>query len=148
MLFGCKSSKNKDYEAKYYDLIDLVSNRDEFSSNSKFFESSIEVLPMSDGTFRYYITIDKPLVAMYEIEAIAIEKGVDYTSQMAANVGVFDNNSYTMIPNQVDPDKGFYQGITISGISENEKPTVYVLIDWKNQDLSDSTKEYLKFTIE
>ena len=71
---------------------------------------------------------------MYDIEAIAIEKGVDYSNTMTANIGIFESDEYHMVPNQSDIDLGYVKGVSISGFTTTENPTLYVLVQWKNKN--------------
>ncbi len=147
-LCGCNSQDtiNPSANERYTDMIKQLQDRDIFSTSSELFDINVDISAINDG-YRYYIIIDNPKVAMYDIEAIAIEKGIDYTSVMAANIGLFEDESYSMIPGQTYVEKGFVKGISISGVSENEKPTLYLLISWHNKDLSITKKEYFKLDI-
>ncbi|MBS7354270.1 MAG: hypothetical protein KIG23_05785, partial [Erysipelotrichaceae bacterium] len=70
-LFGC-SEKNTAAETKYYDMLKLISQREEYSTSSDNFTISAEISPISEGRYRYFVTLDKPKLAMYEVEILAI----------------------------------------------------------------------------
>lgn len=151
LLCGCASS-SKSYDSKletnpddrYLDMISLIKdNMITAKTKSEYFDVTFEMSEINDG-YRYYCVIDNPRVAMYDVEAIAIEPDVNYRKVMAANIGVFDEKQYNMIPGQVNTDKGFVSGVSISGISEKPETTLYVLVQWKNKDLSQTYREYIK----
>ena len=81
---------------------------------------------------------------MYNVEAIAIESDIDYSNEMAANIGLFEDTKYSMIPNQTNASKGFVKGINISGVTVNENPVLYVLVTWTNKDASVTKREFFK----
>lgn len=148
VLSGCTGiNKTADPNDKYSDMIQLVNDYDEFLTISDYFDVTSEETKLNDGGYRFYIVIDKAKVAMYDVEAIAIEKGVDYSNFMAANVGIFEDKTYSMIPNQSNPDKGYVSGLVISGLSQNAESTVYMLVQWKSKDLLTTTREYMKVEI-
>lgn len=148
LLSGCNfGKKTADPNDKYLDMIELVNSYDDFSSVSDYFDITAEETKLGDGSYRFYIVIDKAKVAMYDVEAIGIEKNVDYTSFMAANVGIFEDSTYTMIPNQANPDNGYVSGIVISGLTANQETSIYLLVQWKSKDLLTTTRQFLKVDV-
>lgn len=147
-LTGCKSDDTISSSAneRYLDLISQLITREDFKESSEYFDITSDITSINNG-YRYYITIDNAKMAMYEIEAIAIEKDVDYSSEMAANIGLFEDSKYSIIPGQVNVNDGYVRGINISGISSNDNPTVYLCVIWHNKDLSITHREYFKLEI-
>lgn len=148
VLFGCAKDNTIDTSAneRYKDLINQLIAREDFKNSSEYFDIESEITSI-DGGYRYYVTIDNAKVAMYEIEAIAIEKDVDYTNNMAANIGIFEDTHYSIIPGQVYTSKGFVKGINISGTTSNASPTLYLCVIWHNIDLSITHREYFKLEL-
>ena len=152
MLFGCNiDNKRIDPTERYMDMADLINSYDTFLDHSNYFDihGEIDIIEESEykGKYRFYIFIDNPRIAMYDVEAMAIEKNKDYESQMAANIGIFDEIEYTLIPNQANPDKGYYKGIVISGISEKANTSLYVLVQWRNSEMSLLHREFFKVDV-
>ena len=145
-LFGC-SEKNTAAETKYYDMLKLISQREEYSTSSDNFTISAEISPISEGRYRYFVTLDKPKLAMYEVEILAIEEGKEYINEIAANAGVLLDDIYNLIPNQSDISKGYISGINISGETNNEHPVLYVLVQWHNKELTIVSREYFKIEL-
>ena len=148
ILCGCKQigEEKIDMDQKYLSIIDSINDHENFATSSKYFDVQCEMAKINDG-YRFYVTIDNPTLAMYDIQAMAIEKGVDYSKVMAASVGVVEDTKYAMIPNQANPDEGFYQGITISGIASIPLTTLYVYVNFKNGDGSNSYTEFMIFDV-
>ena len=130
-------------DEKYMYIIDTISNNDVFANKSEFFDIDVEMSAINEG-YAYYITIDNPRIAMYNIEAVAIEKDVDYTDKMAANVGVFEEQQYNIIPNQTNVNQGYVKGLVISGISANPETTLYLYVQFYNSDYSAIRSEYIR----
>lgn len=148
VLCGCSSQDtiNDSANQRYTSLIDQLNDRTDFKDESEYFDIDGEIAAINDG-YRFYVTIDNAKKAMYGIQAIAIEKDVDYSNIMAANIGLFEDNEYNMIPGQVNSSKNFVKGITISGTSTVENPILYVAISWHNKDLSVNYHEYIKIDL-
>lgn len=149
-LSACSSnsgtSANDADVIRYYDMIELINSYSNFSTSSNYFDISGEISEI-DGGYRYYIFIDNARVTMYDIEAIAIEKGVDYSNTMTANIGIFESGEYHMIPNQSDIDLGYVKGVSISGFTTTENPTLYVLVQWKNKNRDTTYREFFEIDL-
>lgn len=145
LLTSCSNSKDIDAGAmeRYNSMIEQLSTRADFKTKSEYFDISLDVGSI-DGAYRFYVTIDNPKAAMYNVEAIAIESDVDYSNEMAANIGLFEDTKYSMIPNQTNASKGFVKGINISGVTKNENPVLYILVTWTNKDASVTKREFFK----
>ena len=100
---------------------------------------------IEDG-YRYYVIIDKPTLAMYDIEVLAIEPDGDYQNNMAANVGIFEEEEYHMIPNQSNVQEGYVKGVIASGLTQNPEITLHIFVQFKNADYSTVHTEYLELT--
>ena len=144
-LFGCQKTSSE--ENKYYSFLKLLEEREEFSSSSLNYDISYEITPIENEKYRYFITIDKPRIAMYDIEIMAFEQGKDYSDNIAASAGILSTIQYNMIPNQSDVDKGYISGINISGESDNPHPVLLVLVQWHSRDLTIDSIEYFKIEL-
>ena len=145
ILTGCstiKKNTNDDNE-RYYNLIEIIKENDNFIEDSNYYDVKVEMATINNG-YRYYITIDNAHAAMYNIEAIAIELDTDYSNQMTANIGIFDELEYCMIPNQSNANNGYVEGLIISGTTKNESTTLYLLVQWYNKDYSQQYREFFK----
>ena len=120
----------------YFDFMKLLQEREEFTSSSLNYNISSEITSIGDNQYRYFVTIDKPKIAMYDIEIMAIEQGKDYSDNIAASAGILSTIQYNMIPNQSKVEDGYVSGISISGISSNSQINLRVLVQWENKDAS------------
>lgn len=137
ILCGCDINKKEaSGEEQYLDLIETLNERTVFASTSNSFSITTDIAKTNEA-YRYYVTIDNPKNAMYGVKVIAIEKGINYVENMAANVGIFSDEEYNMLPGQTDVSKGYVSGLTVSGISKIDQPTLYVLVEWysKKQEI-------------
>ena len=147
-LFGCspESKQEADPNVRYFDLISLIREYDSFQTSSNYFDINVENAVLADGGYRFYVTIDNARVAIYDLEAIAIEEGVDYSRTMAANIGIFEDAQYNMVPNQANPEKGYYKGVVASATTDKPTTTLHILVQWKNKDLSVLHREFFELT--
>ena len=148
MLCGCKQGDviNDSAKEKYSDMIALLQGHEGFTSNSELFDVTCDISSI-EGGYRFYVIIDNAKTAMYDVTAIAIEQDVDYSSTMAANIGIFEETDYSLIPNQYNPAKGFVKGISISGTTDNSAPSLLLLVEWKNKDMSVTYREFLQIDL-
>ncbi len=147
-LCGCEDAGKKQAapDERYMYIIEMISEHESFQETSNYFDIAVEMAKIQNG-YRYYITIDNPRIAMYDVELLAIEKNVDYRTNMAANVGIFEEKEYHMVPNQSNPDQGYVKGIVASGISKDPSTTLYIFVQFKNSDYSAVRSEYFKLDV-
>ena len=147
ILSGCRgdssSARRMTAEERYLDLVELLQSQEVLREHSNAFDLSGEIVPITDG-YRYYVFIDNARIAIYDIEALACEDNVDYTTQMAASVGIFEENEYHMVPNQSNPDKGYVSGLVISGVSKDPEVDLRILIQWENKERTNNTRAYYR----
>lgn len=148
ILCGCSlpSQKRDDTNDRYLSIVDNIFSHNDFSNASNYFDINAELAKIDDG-YRFYVTIDKPRNALYDVEVMAVEEGVDYSKNMAASVGIFDEKEYSLIPNQTNSRKGYVEGLVVSGVSQNPETTLYVYVSFKNEDYSITHYEYIKLDV-
>ena len=148
LLCSCSEigRKKADPNERYIYMIETLQEHELFAEESGYFDITADMAKI-EGGYRYYITVDNPRLAMYDVELLAIEKGVNYLNNMAANVGIFEESKYNMIPNQSNPEKGYVKGIVASGVSSSPEATLYVFVQFKNADHSSAHSEYIKLDV-
>ncbi len=148
LLVGCTNndSGQKDKNQRYFDMLALLQDVQNYNSQPAHFSIAAELSKTDDG-YRFYVIIDKPLVAMYNVQIMAIVEGDDYTQTMAANAGIFEDTVYNMIPNQVDTDKGYVKGISISGLTQSNPCFIDVLVRYQKKDLTEVIREYYRYEV-
>lgn len=138
------TSCNEDNDSRvniYNEMINNINNADDFIEKSEHYSVTFETTFTSDGQ-RYYIVIDNPTAAMYDVTVLAFEQGTDTDIEFAPNAGIFEGN-INMIPNQINKDHGFVKGVSISGILKNSMAPIYCLVQWKDEKSSHVYREYL-----
>ncbi len=144
-LCGCQEDGKQlvNPDDRYMYIIEMIREHESFETSSDYFDIAVEMAKIESG-YRYYITVDNPRIAMYDIELLAIEKDVDYMNNMAANVGIFEETQYTMVPNQANSEMGYVKGVVASGVTKNPQTTLYVFVQFKNSDYSLSHSEFIR----
>ena len=148
VLCGCQDAGRQmaNPNERYLYIIDMIKEHEVFASSSNFFDIACEMAKI-EGAYRYYITVDNPRLAMFDVELLAIEDNVDYLSTMAANVGIFEDSEYNIVPNQSNPDAGYYKGVVASAITNKPETTLYIFVQFKNSDYSVTHSEYFKIDV-
>lgn len=133
-------SKQTAYEG-YYQTLESV-NR--FQDESDFYSMSADMVQLPDGTYRYYIFLDKPQIAMYDVVLLAVENGVsfDMENRMMPSMGIFDKEDINMIPFQANPQSGYAKGLVISGTCDTSEITVKLLVEWKDMLRENTMRQF------
>ena len=90
VLTGCSSSNSKEIESiKIYEsYIDAVANNKGIESKNIPFDYKMHVYKQKDNTYKYEIEISNPQVAMYNIQAIAVDQEVDSNNSVYPCLGL------------------------------------------------------------
>ena len=152
MVIGCNiiddnpvDKSLNDYKA-YYNSIE---DNDYFNYESNYYSLSAEMIALSNGSYSYYIFLDNPQVAMYDIRILAIDLENDYETNetMAASIGIFEDEKYSLIPHQVNSESGFYKGLMLSGQTTKSEINLGLLVSWYSNDREKSHREFIKITL-
>ena len=145
-MSGCSIINKQESEestSRYNYLIDMLKEHSNFASSSSYFDIDVEMASINGG-YRYYVIIDNPKLAMYDIELLAIEPEKDYSQTMAATVGIFDEKEYHMIPNQANVEEGFVKGLVASGTTDHAEVILRIYVQFKNSDYTTVHNEYIQ----
>ena len=150
LFSGCQQKVNVDdsRQEKYDSYIIAVQDIEDSKETSAFFDVSCVMNKLSENEYRYDVIIENPKVAMYTVEVLAVETtvaGTVITDKLMPSVGIFDEVTYNMIPNQVDIEKGYPKGISVSGVTDRSEITLYVMVSWTGgRARAVQSREFLK----
>lgn len=149
---GCADRQGSDMEAMrmaYKGYYSAIESRDRFERFSAFYSVEGQMSKMPDGTYRYYITIDEPQVAMYEVIAMAVENQLPYETadKMMPTMGILEDKTYHMIPYQYNSSAGYVKGMILSGETNAEPISVRLLVEWKDVTKEKTVREFLEFSL-
>ncbi len=151
-LFGCniinEKPENKsttDYQSYYKALED----NDAFISNSNNYTINAEMVKLPSGKNIFYIFLDNPQIAMYDIKILAIDLDTTYETSitMAASLGIFEPDKYSLVPYQVNTNAGYYKGLMISGETVKDELDIGMIVNWYNSDRKGSNREFISFKL-
>lgn len=151
MLVGCFDSQRVQEEQliRYETYWTLMLNETQFQSSSRNFNIEVDIDKV-DNFYEYYVVIDEPKVAMYDIEIMVIENRelFDAFDRMLPSVGIFDE-PFNMVPNQVRRDINYREGAALVR-QEMDEPqvTIQVMVMWKNYTRLDSFREMFEFELD
>lgn len=140
LLMGCSYPRTGDEESMktYESYIDTVISNQGIESTMIPFDYDFHVYKMEDDTYEYEIAIFDPSVAMYNITAIAVNPELDSNTNVHPCLGILGadaQESFHMVPYQSNPQKGFYRGFVLEGISTESQFTLQVMVCWKDSAL-------------
>lgn len=147
MLSACSFDQN-DYLseqnfARYQAYYTSIFDNDRFITFSDAFELEIVFTKIEDQ-YRYDIIIDRPSIAMYDIEVMVVENDLPFerSDKMMPNFGIFESAEANMIPFQVDVDKGYVKGIIVSGVVNVPVVELKIMVAWRDYAKLNSTREF------
>ncbi len=152
LLVGCNNNdlllkeKYETYKLNYQSIL----NTTQFKSVSNNFAISYSFTDLKDGTFRYDVFIDKPKIAMYDIEILVIvDDGLLLISnEMMPSVGIYEDAEYSLIPYQVNAELGYQEGFDLNGIVNTNKTNLKVLVMWKDYFKIKTEREYFSINLD
>lgn len=108
-----------------------------------------ELTKLPDNTYRYYIVIDQPQVAMYNIVVFALDDYVEFgqSNKMMASVGIYESSKYNMVPNQVNNESNFVKGVVLSGDSSKDRIDLRLMVEYKDRSGENTYRDYLHYEL-
>lgn len=147
LLCGCMSNHDKnekEYNEKYENYMGFIIDNSKQVTTNLPFKWTFNMVKTDDG-YSYDVKISEPKVAMYNIQMIVADISEISASQVSPSIGIFEGVQYNMIPNQVNTEKGFFEGIGINGVSPKEKFTLNCMVVYKDRNQTDN---YVYFMID
>ena len=137
LMSGCsrKSKKEEESMKNYETFINAVMNNKGAVSKTIPFAYSLIQQKQADGSYKYEVVINNPRVAMYDIQAIAVDQAVDSNTNIYPCLGLVGDDidhSFNMLPFQAYPGADYWQGIILDGISKKKQFTLNVLVSWSD----------------
>ena len=149
MLSGCAVIRQEDKSLQTYETYyHVVEENLNFLERSDNYTVSGNVSQMDDGSYRYYLFVDKPQVAMYDCIVFVVENNVYFTdaTTMMPTLGIFDSPA-TLIPYQVNTEQHYYSGIALGGECDSDSIDIELMVEWKDRSKKDMNREFLSFTL-
>lgn len=139
-ITSCSSpnTAKRDNINEYINLLNKVLEQDNFKNSSDLFNLNVEIVQENDQEL-YYLIIDEAQIEMNDLKALAIvdNKDYDYTVNMAANIGVFEDRNYKMIPSQINIEEDYIRGLVLSGEMHHEDQKLKLVVNYKNSTNED-----------
>lgn len=146
LIAGCSVNVSKEEYKTYEDMKNILEEATIYSTSSDNYSISITYSNnISDKS--YYIVVDNPSIAMYDVKILAFEVVDGDDDQVAPNAGIFDER-INLVPNQIKKDEGYVKGVSISGNYINDNPVILCIVQWINEDTTKVYREFFKFSSE
>lgn len=147
LLSACSNTNQRDEILlnKYESAYEKLANHDNFEILSDYYQIELVVSEVESGSHRIDLILDEPQVAMYNIEMMmeVNPTGSQQYDEVLSSLGIVDDLTYNLIPNQVNADNGFYEGLVLSSVSDQVKGEVKVLITWTNYSSTQNFEEFI-----
>ncbi len=152
LLCGCvqnsqtmNASEYEEYKTYYQTIMENA----EFQTESSYFHVNTEMTNVSEQSYRYYIFIDEPQVAMYDCIAFVVENDIPFSDakKMMPTAGILEEE-INLIPNQVNKEDGYAKGIMLSGESDTAQLPIKMMVLWKNANGTKTYRQYLQLTMQ
>lgn len=151
-LNGCSNLKKKSSDSSfeaYQSYYEAIEENSRFLDESLYFTLDGKMSKMPDGTYRYYVFLDNPQIAMYNIKFMAVENNVPYTdsTKMMPSIGIFEDQDYSLIPYQANTPNGYVKGLVISGESTQSEIQLKILVEWTDKTHEKFNREYFNYVL-
>ncbi|MFV0382211.1 MAG: hypothetical protein ACK5KR_08345 [Breznakia sp.] len=149
LVVGCNRSDQKENEQmqSYLNMKEKLLNNGGNPSYNIPFSYAINVEEV-DGHYVYTLTIDKAQVIMNKFQAMSLIPTATNSEDIEPCIGVFEELSYSFVPNQEDKENGYISGFSLGGKSNEASFDVYALIAWYKEDNSTLQNTFVTFRIE
>lgn len=133
LLAGCSTKEISLDKQKYNSYVEIL-NKETY--NSDYLPCNIEVYvdKIVETEVMYRVIIDKPKIALRNIEAIAMHD--KYTEDVFPSSGIFEEK-YSLIPNVINKSSNYAEGIILIG---------YIPFDGDLDNLDATFKVMIKYT--
>lgn len=147
-LQACYKDETTNLKMESYKLhYNMVESHTNFKQKSTFFSISSEMVKKNHG-YVYYIFIDQAKVEMNQVVVMVVENDIPYQQnpKMMPSSGIFDRPS-SLIPHQINKERGYVKGIVLSGESKEKKIKVEVLVEFKDHS-GEVQREFIHLDIQ
>ncbi len=149
LISGCHRQSEEDiYRVNYEAYCRSLAEATKFSPMSKYYSVSGAMSELPDGTYRYYVFVDEPKVAMFDVVVLAVESGMEYASsgKMMPSSGIF-GTPCSMIPYQVNKENGYVKGIMLNGECAEDHVSLRVMVEWKDRTRKNTNREFIELSL-
>ena len=146
-MTSCSSSHSKDSKSiqNYESYVDAVlSNAGSVTKNIPF-DYKMSVVHQEDQSYQYEIVISNPRIAMYNIQAIAVDPALDSNENVYPCLGLLGEDADTafhMIPYQANGPRNYVNKIYVDGVTNESQFTIYVIVTWKDSTLTTTNRAF------
>ncbi len=136
LLSGCqnsnKTTSDEENYKKYEAALEALVNNGGILSEMIPFDYKAEIKQIEgQKSYNYSIVIDNPQIAMYDIEILAVDLSDLNSGELFPSSGLLSPTE-SMIPYQVNVDKGFPKGLILDSTTSKSELVLDVMVTWKD----------------
>lgn len=149
-LCGCQNSQKitNEQNANYNEFKTSLINNAGAVTYTLPFSYSISIDKVNSKKYSYTVVVKNPDVAMIDIQMMVLNPKEVSKNKMEPSIGIIDDSTVSMIPNQVNSKKGYPKGIALNGICKSSDFQIYCMITWYNEDKTQQSRGYFTFNVE
>ncbi|MEF9967080.1 MAG: hypothetical protein RR766_01110 [Longicatena sp.] len=149
LLSGCSNTKkdNKESMKNYESYIDAILTNQGVDTKIIPFDYNLNVYKQKNNAYQYEVEISNPRVAMYHVQAIAVDPKLDSNTNVYPCIGLLGEDAtkaFNMIPYQGNAQTGFIRGFSLDGISTEKQFSLQVMVTWKDASLVKNNRVFFK----
>lgn len=144
---GCSTNNLQEEQQKIYnEFKESLINNGELITSEIPFNYSIEIVEQ-DGSYIYEVSISKPLVMMKSIQMIVLNPADLTSDYVSSSKGIFDEQVYNMVPNQVNIEDGYVEEIILNGVSSEADFKLYTMVVYKDRNQLTTSQVFFSFNV-
>lgn len=143
LLVGCapKSDVTSAQMAIYNSYVKQIKSTKKFYNYSKDFKAQVIYTDLGKY-YSYDLIISKPKKAMYDITALSYSPAIH--DSYHPSIGIFDQQSYHMVPGYVNKKKGYVKGFDLSGRVSKKTDIIVKISYYTSKNKSERTSHIIK----
>ncbi|NBK97210.1 MAG: hypothetical protein EOM50_04225 [Erysipelotrichia bacterium] len=147
LLAGCSTRDMNEQQTKIYEgFKESLLNNGELISSYIPFDYTIKVKEKA-GKYQYTVSIFSPRVAMKSIQMLILNPDDLTNDYLSSSKGIFDEMSYSLIPNQMNLEDGYMDKISLDGVSKTKDFRIYAMVTWKDVNGLNQYQAFFSFNV-
>lgn len=145
MITGCSSnSELSDEDKEYNEIVAKIENQEDYIETQDYFNLDVSWQQVDSG-MAYIVTLDETKIDMYDL--MIVTYGGEEEDDILPNVGIYDDESYHLIVDYVDKSEGYYKGLQLSGLVDEESDVLIYIHYYSDLSYNNENELYIKVSL-
>lgn len=139
VLCLCGCHQKDEFERKYESM-----QTETFQTKSQYFSTKLKVVEIGENLYRYQVVINEPTVNIDNIKAFVVCDHI--VGETIPSIGFYDEDKINLYLDKIDTGKGYYEGISLMGIANDDEIVCKLYIAFNVED--NKIEEYIELRSE